>query len=180
MRKKVLGLSDIEDLYWLASELVFQLFMRGACIDEAGKYLNFRECTELKDLGIADVENLTVEEIKEKYLYAALPMARKSFRDDNVLATRMVVGPDVSDDYLDALFCIAWKNDLKIWCVHWHQKAKRPIDRRNELIKRHKEKFSRITLQERMASAEYVKSFFANTHGDKISEKERIKNERRD
>lgn len=51
-----------------------------------------------------------------------LPITRRSFREDHILFTGMVAGAEISDDYLDAIFCLAWKNDLKIWCIKWHEK----------------------------------------------------------
>lgn len=148
MEKKVLGLTDIEDLSWLASELVWRLLMESVFIDSEGNYigydekrvsrfieeeetrtnpqfmyLNFRECKELRELSFSDVEGLSVENIKQKYLFASLPMARKSFREDNIALTGLVAGPTIPDDYLDAIFCLAWKNDLRIWSLKWHEKC---------------------------------------------------------
>ena len=145
MDKRVLTLTDIEELLWLSSELVWHLFMEGHSIDKDGnyidydearverffkydrynnpqfKYLNIRECKELQELSLAEVERLSVADIKSKYLYESLSMARKSYREDNVLLTGLIVSPEIPDDYLDALFCLAWKNDLKIWSIKWHE-----------------------------------------------------------
>lgn len=137
-------MTDIEDLLWLASELVWHLWMEAEFIDYEGNYLGFDEqrikkslkerytnpqfkflnikgCLELKKLSILDVEKLSVADIKERYLQDSLPMARKSFREDNILLSGLVAGETITDDYLDAIFCLAWKNDLKIWAIKWHE-----------------------------------------------------------
>ena len=144
MERKVLGLYDIEDLLWLASEQVWHLFMKRHFIDDEGNFVGFQEdkieeykseyvapafhcldfknCDELRKLSLLEVEELSVEEIKSRYLHDILPIARRSFREDHILLTGMVAGAEISDDYLDAIFCLAWKNDLKIWCIKWHEK----------------------------------------------------------
>jgi hypothetical protein len=145
-RKKVLGLTDIELLLRLASELVCQLPRNAEFIDAEGnhlgygvnritrfsareerrknlqfRYLNIEECQELKELSFSDVEDLSVEDIKKQYLCASLPMARKAFREDHVAMTELVAGPEIPDDYLDAIFCLAWKKELQLWCLWWTQ-----------------------------------------------------------
>ena len=47
--------------------------------------------------------------------------------------------------------------------------------KREALIKRHKEKFAKYSLEERREAAKRVESYFENTNGDKISEKEKYK-----
>ena len=47
--------------------------------------------------------------------------------------------------------------------------------KREALIKRHKEKFAKHSLEERREAAKRVESYFENTNGDKISEKEKYK-----
>lgn len=47
--------------------------------------------------------------------------------------------------------------------------------KREALIKRHKEKFAKYSLEERREAAKRVESYFENTNGDKISEKEKLK-----
>lgn len=47
--------------------------------------------------------------------------------------------------------------------------------KREALIKRHKEKFTKYSLEERREAAKRVESYFENTNGDKISEKEKLK-----
>jgi hypothetical protein len=123
MGKKILGLTDIELLLGLAYELEWRFSEElEKFVDEKDpqfRYLDIGNCEELKELSLADAEELSVEDIKQKYLYAALPMARKSFRNDHVAGTGLVAGPDISDEYLDIIFCLAWKNDLQMWCVWW-------------------------------------------------------------
>ena len=42
--------------------------------------------------------------------------------------------------------------------------------KREALIKRHKEKFAKYSLEERREAAKRVESYFENTNGDKISD----------
>lgn len=144
--KRELGLTDIEELLWLASELVWHLWMQAEFIDGEGnylgfdeermkkfaekqerisnpqfKYLNIKGCQELRKLGVLEIKELTASDIKKQYLSDSLPMVRKSFREDNILLSGMVAGPTISDDYLDTIFCLAWKNDLMIWGLKWHE-----------------------------------------------------------
>lgn len=137
-----LSIYDFEDLWSMATDLVYRLLMDVCFLDEEGnyigyneekagksirsinenlitKYLNFRECRELKELDITDVMELTADEIKQKYLYAALPVVRKIMRTDNLLAYGCVASDSIPDDYLDTLFAMAWQSDLKIWVLRW-------------------------------------------------------------
>ena len=45
------------------------------------------------------------------------------------------------------------------------------ISKREALIKRHKEKFAKFSLEERQKAAERVEKYFENTHGDKRTKK---------
>ncbi len=47
--------------------------------------------------------------------------------------------------------------------------------KREKIIKRHEEKFTKFSLAERQKAAEKVESFFENTYGDKKTEKEKLK-----
>jgi hypothetical protein len=48
-------------------------------------------------------------------------MARKSFREDHIIEMELVAGPEIPDEYLDAIFCLAWKKELQLWCLLWQE-----------------------------------------------------------
>lgn len=148
---QVLTIVDFEDLWNMATDLIYRLWMDGPLIDDDGnyigydkqraenywrtcntnpvfKYLNFRECEELKHLQLHEVMYMTAEEIREKYLYAFLPIARKIMRTDSLMAYGCVAGDDITDEYLDTLLSMAWLSDLKIWAVHWKGKHDEGIE----------------------------------------------------
>ena len=140
---KELTIYDFEDLWYAATELVFKIIQYCTMFDEEGnfdggnderfwmwpvirekdprfKYLNFRTCEELKQYSFADVCELGSEEIKEKYLHATLPIFRKVMRSGNhYLLDGCRVSDDIPDAYLDQLFAMAWKTDLKMWALQW-------------------------------------------------------------
>lgn len=134
--KKFLTIYNLEELSFIASELVYRLYMNRFTIDNNGnykeydgnitnesrfKYLNFKNCEELREISITEACDLSIDEIKEEYLSEIIPIARKSFREDNLLGLGMIAKSDIPDDFLDALFCIAWKNDLKIWSLNYER-----------------------------------------------------------
>ncbi len=153
---KELTIYDFEELWYAATELVYQILMEGMMLDEDGnyagydekrsvawietrntdlrfKYLNFRECEELKQFTLADVCDLSASKILEKYLSATLPIYHKAMRSGTHLLIGYRVSNDIPDTYLDQLFAMAWKADLKMWALQWDkEKATRKEDATNE------------------------------------------------
>ena len=151
-----LTIYDFEELWYAATELVYQILMFGMFLDEDGnyveydeeraaawletrktdprfKYLNFRGCEELKQLTLADACELSANEILEKYLSATLPIYHKAMRNGNHILIGYRVSDDIPDTYLDQLFAMAWKADLKIWALQWtKEKSAREEDGNNE------------------------------------------------
>ena len=139
---------DFEDLWYAATELVFQIFIYGTMIDDEGnyadydeerekawietrntdprfKYLNFRECEELKHFTLSEACELSASEILEKYLYATLPIYHKAMRSGNHLLIGYRAADDIPDEYLDQLFAMAWKADLKMWALQWDKEREK-------------------------------------------------------
>lgn len=144
MEQKVFQIYDVEDLWNMVSELVFALFMNGMMLDEEGnyvgydeqkahiweylqknpqyEYLDFSNCGELQGITLQEATELTVQEIKARYLSATLPIARKVMRSNCLLVSYGVPDESISDDYLDALFALAWKEELKMWALQRDRK----------------------------------------------------------
>ena len=116
-----LNVLDFEEIWNMARDLIFNIMAEGMFLDDEGnyvgcpedigafrakvnddsrfKYLNFRECEELRQLAFSDAFDLFADEIREKYLYDTLPFIRI------VMST-------------------AWKSDLLIWCNNWDREKK--------------------------------------------------------
>ncbi len=83
-------------------------------------YLNFRENEELHKISFSDVCNLSFEEIKNKYLSDILQKARNIMRK-GTLHPFDVPSPKISDEYLDNLLALCWRDDLKLWAIRWDE-----------------------------------------------------------
>lgn len=148
MQAKVLGLNDIEDLNYLAEEVLMQLRFEGYRYDENGDEkafaksengshkertkemiewiemvehnhpLSFRGNEELMKIPFTYALEISFDEIKEKYLKDYLPMMRGIMRKDTMLIGYMA-GEEISDDYLDNLMALRYKENLKLWTMQW-------------------------------------------------------------
>jgi hypothetical protein len=65
-----------------------------------------------KGMEIQEVDDLSVSDIKEKYLYQYLPLARKFFRGE--YPCPYIFSKEVSDAYLDNLLCVRFRDLLRI------------------------------------------------------------------
>lgn len=83
-------------------------------------YLNFEENEELHKLSFSDACNLSFEEIKEKYLSDILQKARNIMRK-GTLHPFDVPSPKITDEYLDNLLALCWKENLKLWAIRWDE-----------------------------------------------------------
>ncbi len=129
MQAKVLGLNDIEDLNYLAEEVLMQLRFEGYRYDENGDEkafaksengshkertkemiewiemlehnhpLSFRGNEELMKIPFTYALEISFDEIKEKYLKDYLPMMRGIMRKDTMLIG-YIAGEEISDDLI--------------------------------------------------------------------------------
>lgn len=140
-----LNVLDFEEIWNMARDLIFNIMAEGMFLDDEGnyvgcpedigafrakvnddsrfKYLNFRECEELRQLAFSDAFDLFTDEIREKYLYDTLPFIRIVMRKGS-LTPGLSVADEVPDEYLDQIICTAWKSDLLIWCNNWDREKK--------------------------------------------------------
>ena len=145
MEERGYGILDFESIWEMARDLIYDVFMDGYLLDEEGnyvadernfdgwkekrntdlrfKYLNFRECKELRTITLASAGDLHCKEIKEKYLFETLPLVRTVMKKGS-LTPNEYVKADVPDDYLDQVICAAWKADLMIWASSWDRERK--------------------------------------------------------
>ena len=140
----VLNIYDIEDLNYIAEEIIVGLRYMRYRYDEEGNYLefddtttyredalkqmvadsrtdylNFQECEELRKIPFITAVEMTFAEIKDKYLKDDLKMMRNILRKGSWEATDISVDASVTDEYLDNLFALRWKENLKLWTMQW-------------------------------------------------------------
>ncbi len=148
MQTTILGLNDIEDLNYLAEEVLIRLRYEAYRYDENGDEkafsktenspheerseaviewaekvkhnhpLSFRGNEELMEIPFTDALEITFDEIKEKYLKDYLPMMRGIMRKDTMLIG-LAAGSEISDEYLDNLMALRYKENLKLWTIQW-------------------------------------------------------------
>lgn len=146
MDSKKIGINDIEDLNYLAEEVVVGLRYDGFNFDEEGKNiymerpsdeealqkitewyekknnpLEFRTNEELQKLTFSDALEISFDEIKEKYLKDYLPMMRGIMRKDSMMIG-LAVDDTVTDEYPDNLLALRYKENLKLWTMQWGNK----------------------------------------------------------
>ncbi len=148
MNTKKIGKDDIENLNFLAEEVLMQLRYEGYRFDNEGNdkfpyqenndnkeardaamrawvdslnedhSLEFRDNRTLQQITFGEALEMPYTEIKENYLKDYLPMMRALMRKDN-LCVGYSVSDDVSDDFLDDLMALRWKENLKLWTMQW-------------------------------------------------------------
>ncbi len=148
MWSKKLGLNDIEDLNFLAEEVLINLRFEGYRYDDDGNDLypplsddekrkervkameswiekmennhplEFRGNRELQKITFTEAIEMSFDEIKEKYLKNYLSMARGIMRKDTMYIGLMA-DEEVSDEYLDNLMAHRYKENLKLWTMQW-------------------------------------------------------------
>ncbi len=150
MFEKTIGKDDIEDLNFLAEEVLMRLRFEGYRYDDNGNDmfpyrdreenkderfaardiwmdnlgdnpLEFRNNRKLQEITFDEALEMSFAEIKEKYLKDYLPMMRALMRKDN-LCIGYSVSEEVTDDFLDDLMALRWKENLKLWTVQWGHK----------------------------------------------------------
>lgn len=85
-------------------------------------YLNFRENEELRKISFSDACNMSLQEIKNKYLASILGKAKNIMRK-GTLHPYDIPSPNIPDEYLEDLFALLWREDLKIWAIQWDKKC---------------------------------------------------------
>lgn len=88
-------------------------------------YLNFRECEELKKIAFYDALEISFEEVINKYLKDDLSLMRAIARKGTWDVGAPILDDSITDDYLDQLFALRWKENLKLWTMQWNAKIKR-------------------------------------------------------
>lgn len=141
----VLSIWDQEDLHYVAEDVITGLRFNRCHFDGEGNYialelskeerlaridkmdenaktdyLNFRENEELRQLSFSAALDMPLEKIKKKYLKDVLPMARGILQKDTMdFGHRFVVSEEVSDSFLNDLLALRWRENLKLWTIHW-------------------------------------------------------------
>lgn len=139
-----------EDLHYLAEEVLVELCFYFYHYDDKGNYilsgldrserdealtqaferqlalgdrnfLDFRGNSALHQITFSEALHIPLETIKEKYLKDVLGKARSLLRKGVPLCA-MVVSDEVPDSYLDDLFALRWKENLKLWAIQWDKK----------------------------------------------------------
>ncbi len=148
MWPKKLGPNDIEDLNFLAEEVLIRLRYDGYQYDDEGNDiyppsgddakreermkafmawvekmendhpLEFRGNRELQKITFTEAIEMSFDEIKEKYLKDYLSMMRGIMRKDTMYIG-LVADEDISDEYLDNLMAHRYKENLKLWTMQW-------------------------------------------------------------
>ena len=138
--------TDFEEIWDMAKHNIYAVLMEGMRLDEEGnlkdefkydpewantmindlrfKYLYIKGCDELRSLSMTDAVNLSVDEIKDRFLFGSLPILRKTMRNGS-LTLGECVSDAVSDDYLDQIICTAWKGDLMVCANSWDRDRKK-------------------------------------------------------
>lgn len=151
MQTRIIGKDDIENLNYLAEEVLMQLRYEGYRYDDEGndKFpyqegnensdtrlaamqvwmeslkedhpLEFRDNRKLQGITFGEALEMSFAEIKEKYIKDYLPMMRALMRKDN-LCIGYSVSDEVTDDFLDDLMALRWRENLKLWTMQWGHK----------------------------------------------------------
>ncbi|MEG2013196.1 MAG: hypothetical protein RR063_08325 [Anaerovoracaceae bacterium] len=121
--KQLLTMQSIFKLCDLVDDVLFELRLNGHMynkttlekalepehpIAESGIYF----MTMAEGMNIKFVDELTLREINEKYLSLYLPLARKLLRGG--LPYPYTISEQVTDDYLDELLCVRFRDLLRI------------------------------------------------------------------
>lgn len=141
----VLSVWDLEDLHFVAEDVITGLRFNRFYFDGEGNYimdkipketwpkifekarvnaktdyLNFLENEELHLITFSEAVHMPLDEIREKYLKEILPLARGILRKDtSAFGDCFVVSDEVPGSYLDDLLALRWKENLKLWTMQW-------------------------------------------------------------
>ena len=148
----VLTVWDLEDLHFVAEDVITGLRFNRYYFDDEGNYimdripketwheifekerasaktnyLNFLENEELHQITFHDAVHMPLDEIKEKYLKDILPVARGILRKDtSAFGDFFVVSDEVPDRYIDDLLALRWRENLKLWTMQWDRDKEKP------------------------------------------------------
>lgn len=140
-----LNYEDLENLNFLAEDVLHELRFNyyfynddGDCIkydnsenkdillekniqllNDEKHYLEFRNNKELKKISFAEAVKISHKELIDKYLGRYLAKARGIMRKGSFPLTLMKVSNDISDEYLNNLFALRFKENLKLWTKYW-------------------------------------------------------------
>ena len=85
-------------------------------------YLCFRENEELHSISFSDALEMSLSEIKEKYLKEHMVKLCNMLRKDSANLNIVPVSDEVPDSYLEDLLALRWKENLKLWAIQWSKK----------------------------------------------------------
>lgn len=89
-------------------------------------YLDFDENEHLHEISFSEALEMSLETIKDKYLKDVLPKARGILRKGSMPAIYPhVVSGEVPDSYLDDLFALRWRENLKLRAIQWEREKRR-------------------------------------------------------
>lgn len=131
MERAVITPENIFEMCELADDVLYELRMTSFGYDlstlerippdkpdHADIKTDFMKMSMAKEMDISEVDELTVSEIRSRYLAPFLPLARMFFRDEGSYShcNYYVVDKNISDVYLDNLLCERFRDLLRI-CV---------------------------------------------------------------
>ena len=122
---------ELDALNHLAEEVLHTLRFSDALYDDAGRFcpdtaslpgaippcLDFRRNPLFETLPLADLAELSLEEIQSRYLTAILPKAIGLMKQEALLQEGRPLSPELPDAYLGALFALRWKDNALLWVV---------------------------------------------------------------
>ena len=88
-------------------------------------YLCFRENNELHQINPYDAMEMSLAEIKEKYLKDYLKKLCMILRKDAADLNGVTVSDEVPDSYLEDMIALRWRGNLVLWAMQWKNTSRR-------------------------------------------------------
>ena len=145
MKYKVLTLNDLEDLNFLAEDVLHELRFHPYMYTDDGDYnshydakermelqellidevkqsrfpLEFRNNKMLEQISFEEAVHMSHQKIIENFLKDYLQKFRGVMRKGSFPLTPFVVSEEITDNYLDNLFALRYKENLKLWTLQY-------------------------------------------------------------